>query len=131
MATGSDFGKGGAPDAVRLHAAAEKLLLQTRPLGLCRADFCSGPGFAQLFALPWCRLRYRFNPALASQDAMLQVGAEFTHGLAQPGHKQHRAEVGGYSVQLRADGGQDVANTGHTALTQRRLHRGRVHEPIK
>lgn len=131
MGTGSDFGEGGAPDAIRLHAAAEELLLQARPLCLCRADFCSDPGFAQLFALPWGHLCYRFNPALSSQDAMLQVGAEFTHGLAQPGHEQHQAEVGGHSVQLRADRGQDVANTGHTALTQSLLHRWRVHESIE
>lgn len=86
--TVSDFGEGGAPDAVRLHAANEELLLQTCPLGLGGADLRGGPGFAQLLALSGGLLRCGLKTPLFSQDAMLQVGAEFTHGLAQPGHEK-------------------------------------------
>ncbi len=49
--TVSDLGQGGAPDAVGLHAAGEKLLPQTHPLGLGGTDLCGSPGFSQLLAL--------------------------------------------------------------------------------
>lgn len=118
----SDFGEGAAPDSVGLHAAVEKLLLQTSPLGLSWADLRGGPGFAQLLPLPGCPLGHGFRPRLFSQDAVLQVGTEFTHGLAQSGHEKHRTEAGGAGVwrgcrQFGADGGQDVADTGQAAFT--------------
>lgn len=84
-----DFGEGGAPDAIGLHAAVEKLLLQTGPLGLGGADLCGGPGFSQLLALSGCSLHRGLRSPLFPQDAVLQVGAEFPHGLAQPGHEKH------------------------------------------
>lgn len=119
--TGSDFGQGGAPDAVGLHAAVEKLFLQTCPLGMSRADFSGGPGFAQLLSLPGGPLGRGLGPHLFSQDAVLQVGTEFTHGLAQSGHEKDRTEAGRAGVwrgcsQLGADGGQDVANTSQAAF---------------
>lgn len=64
--TAPDFGEGGAPDAVGLHAAVEKLLLQTCPLGLGRADLCGGLGFAQLLGLPGGPLGRGLGPALFS-----------------------------------------------------------------
>lgn len=86
--TVSDFGEGGAPDAVGFHATVEKLVLQTCPLGLGGADLCGRPDFAQLLALSGGPLCCGLSATLFPQDAMLQVGAEFTHGLAQPGHKK-------------------------------------------
>lgn len=72
----SDLGEGGAPDVIRLHATAEKLLLQPCPLGLGGADLHRSPSFAELLALPGGHLGYSVGPA---QDAVLQVGAEFPH----------------------------------------------------
>ena len=67
----SDLGEGGAPDAVGLHAAVEKLLSQPRPLGLGGADLCGRPGFSQLLALSGGPLHCGVWPTLFSQDAML------------------------------------------------------------
>lgn len=85
--TVSDFRKSGAPDAVGLHTAAKKLILQRLPLVLGRPDLCSGRGFAQLLALPGGPFGCAVKTTLLSQDAMLQVGAQFAHRLAQPGHE--------------------------------------------
>ena len=80
--TVSDFGEGGAPDAVGFHAAVEKLFLQTCPLGLGGADLCGGSGSAQLLALPGGPLGRGLGTALFPQNAVLQVRAELAHGLA-------------------------------------------------
>lgn len=67
---------------------------------------------------------------------MLQAGAELAHGLAQPGHKEHRAEPGRAGLQrdsgqLGADGRQDAADAGQTALAQGLLYGGRVGEAVE
>lgn len=117
----TDFGEGGAPDAIGLHAAAQKLLLQTCPLSLRRADIGGGrPEFAQLLSLPGGPFCSDFKSAVLSQDAVLQIGAEFTHRLTQPRHEQDRTEAGRRGVrrsfsQFGADGGKHVANAGCTA----------------
>lgn len=135
----SHLGEGGAPDAIGFHAAAEQLLLQATPFGLGGADLLlrgRPPGLPQLLALSGCSSGKALRRALFAQDAMLQAGAELAHGLAQPGHEQHRAEPGraglrGDGGQLGVDGGQDAADTGQAALTQGLLHGGRVGEAVE
>lgn len=51
-------------------------------------------GLPELLALPRCSFRCGLWPLLLSQDAKLQVGAELTHGLTQPGYEQNQTEVG-------------------------------------
>lgn len=67
---------------------------------------------------------------------MLQAGAELAHGLAQPGHEEHRAEPGragfwGDAGQLGADGSQDAADADQAALAQGLLYGWRVGEAVE